>query len=157
MAEKIEGLGGLRAAFAEISRDMRTRTARAMVVAAGGVLKREAKRLAQSQGLRKTGALINNIAIKRERTPDGIAQYHLGERHGRDLGRKAERKLVVGRNGRIVSKRTNDPFYWYFHEFGTKKMRARPYIGPALENRREDAIQAMEKRLAAVVEKANKT
>ena len=157
MAEKIEGLGGLRAAFAEISRDMRTRTARAMVVAAGGVLKREAKRLAQSHGLRKSGALINNIAIKRERTPDGIAQYHLGERHGRDLGRKAVKKLAVGSNGRIVTKRVNDPFYWYFHEFGTKKMQARPYIGPALENKREDAVQAMEKRLAAVIEKANKT
>ena len=157
MAERIEGLAELRASFANVGTNMKKRTARSMVVAAGGVLKREAKRLAQSQGLRKTGALIKNIAIKREKTPEGIAQYHLGERHGRHLGRKAEKKLVVGKSGRIVTKRVNDPFYWYFHEFGTKKMQARPFIGPALENKRNEAIKAMEDRLAKEIEKANRT
>ncbi len=156
MVDRIEGLTELRASFVEIENDMKMRTARSMVVAAGGVLKREAKRLAQSQGLRKTGALIKNIAIKREKTPEGIAQYHLGERHGRDLGHKAEKKLVVGKSGRIVTKRVNDPFYWYFHEFGTKKMQKRPFIGPALENKRVEAIKAMEDRLAKEIEKANK-
>ncbi|MFC7518696.1 HK97-gp10 family putative phage morphogenesis protein [Herbaspirillum sp. GCM10030257] len=156
MAEKVEGLAELRTQFASVGTEMKTRTARGMVVSAGGVLKREAKRLAQEHGLLKTGALINNIAIKREKTPDGIAQYHLGERHGRDLGRKAEKKLVVGKSGRIVTRRENDPFYWFYHEFGTKKMQARPYIAPALENKRDAAIEAMEKRLARDIEKANK-
>ncbi len=180
--ETIYGLGDLRSSFAKISQDMALRTSRAMVVAAGGVLKKEAKALAQSQGLRKTGALINNIAIKRERTPEGIAQYHLGVRHGRDLGRKAATKLKIGKTGRIVTSYLNDPFYWSFLERGrniyrgttraknmlgtrhrmktTKNVAGRvaatPFIAPALTNKRAEAIEAMQKRLQKTLEKANK-
>jgi HK97 gp10 family phage protein len=181
-AEKIQGLGELRTKFLQISQDMALRTSRAMVVAAGGVLKKEAKALAQSQGLRKTGALINNIAIKRERTPEGIAQYHLGVRHGRDLGRKAATKLKIGKTGRIVKSYLNDPFYWSFLERGrniyrgatrarnmlgtrhrmkaTKnvagKVAATPFIAPALTNKRAEAIEAMQKRLQKTLDKAKK-
>lgn len=178
--ETIHGLGDLRSSFARVSQDMELRTSRAMVVAAGGELKREAKALAQSQGLRKTGALIANIAIKREKTPKGIAQYHLGVRHGRDLGRKAAIKLKIGRSGRIVKSYVNDPFYWSYLERGrniyrgstrarnmlgtrhrmktTKnavgRVKATPFIAPALVNKRAKAIEAMQKRLQKTLDKA---
>jgi HK97 gp10 family phage protein len=156
MAEKIEGLSELRASFVAVGTDMKTRTARAMVVSAGGVLKKEAKTLAQAQGLRRTGALINNIAIKREKTPDGVAQYHLGVRHGRDITRAGAKKLLlkVGKSGRVV--RANDPFYWRFLEFDTKKRTGTPFIGAALVNKRGEAVAAMEKRLQTALEKAKK-
>lgn len=203
MAEKIEGLSELKTAFAELSKDMELRASRAMVVAAGNVLKKEAKRLAQDQGLRKTSALINNIAIKREKTPVGIAQYHLGVRHGRNLGRKAQKVLTVKSSGRIGVKYLNDPYYWWWVERGhkivqrasgkagaggttryqqrlkdgrivwrEKKWEAdsitgrrrlstgsvppHPFIEPSLENKREEAVEAMKQRLAIVIEKANK-
>ena len=202
MAELIHGLGDLKKAFASLGKDMETRTARSMVVSAGGVLKAESKRLAQQQGLRRTGALINNIAIKRERTPAGIAQYHLGVRNGRDLGRKAKKVLTVRKSGRIGVKYENDPYYWWWVEFGhrivprasgqtgggttryqqrlrngkvvwrERKWRAEsitgrrrgatgfvqphPFIQPSLENKREAAIEAMRKRLAAIIQKANR-
>jgi HK97 gp10 family phage protein len=181
-AEKIEGLADLRKGFQSISKDMELRTSRAMVVAAGGVLKKEAKALAQQQGLRKTGALIDNIAIKREKTPEGIAQYNLGVRHGRDLGRKAKKVLTVKASGRVGTKYVNDPFYWSFLEFGRniyrgsttarnmnskrKRMKttktvvgrvaATPFIAPSLQNKRTEAIEAMKKRLQKTLEKANK-
>jgi HK97 gp10 family phage protein len=156
MAEKIEGLGELRAKFSTVGKDMETRTARSMVVSAGGVLKSEAKRIAQSLGLRRTGALINNIAIKREKTPAGAAQYHLGVRHGREITKAGAKKLrlKVGKSGRIM--RANDPFYWRFLEFDTRYRKGTPFIQAALENKRQEAIEAMEKRLAGVIEKANK-
>lgn len=184
-AEKIEGLKDLRTSFMFIAEDMKVRTSRAMVVAAGGILKREAKALAQQQGLRKTGALIDNIAIKRESTPEGIAQYNLGVRHGRGLGSKAKKVLTVKSTGRIGVKYVNDPFYWSFLEFGRNvyrgSTRARveaigfnkrhrmkttktvvnrtkptPFIAPALTNKREDAIEAMKKRLQKTLQKAKK-
>ncbi|WP_395008649.1 HK97-gp10 family putative phage morphogenesis protein [Undibacterium sp.] len=181
-AEKIEGLADLRKGFQSISKDMELRTSRAMVVAAGGVLKKEAKALAQQQGLRKTGALIDNIVIKREKTPEGVAQYNLGVRHGRDLGRKAKKVLTVKANGRVGTKYVNDPFYWSFLEFGrniykgtttaknmnSKRKRLRttknavgrtkatPFIAPALTNKRAEAIEAMKKRLQKTLEKANR-
>lgn len=202
MAELIQGLGALRAEFSGLAKDMELRTARSMVVSAGGVLKNEAKRLAQSQGLRRTGALINNIAIKREKTPEGIAQYHLGVRHGPNLGRKAKKILTVRKSGRIGVKYLNDPYYWWFVERGhkivsrsngqqgggtttytqrlangkivtrQKKWNAasltgrrrtasgsvppHPYIEPSLQNKRNEAIDAMKVRLAKIIDKANK-
>jgi hypothetical protein len=83
MAEKIEGLSDLRKGFDYVRTDMKTRTARLMVASAGGVLRSAARRIAQALGLRRTGALIANIVIKREKTPDGVVQYNLGVRHGR--------------------------------------------------------------------------
>lgn len=181
-AEKIRGLEDLRNSFKLIGQDMEQRTSRAMVVAAGGVLKKEAKALAQKQGLRKSGATIDNIAIKREKTPEGIAQYNLGVRHGRDLGRKAKKVLTVKASGRVGTKYVNDPFYWSFLEFGrniyrgtttarnmnSKRKRikttknavgrvpATPFIAPSLTNKRAEAIEAMKKRLQKTLEKAKK-
>ena len=156
MADRIEGLTALRASFAEIENGMKNRTARGMVVSAGGILKREAKRIAQTLGLRKTGALINNIAIKREKTPDGVAQYHLGVRHGRDITKAGAKKLLlkVGKSGRIV--RANDPYYWRFLELTTKRRTGTSFIGAALENKQQEAIDAMEARLVKTLKKAGK-
>lgn len=156
MAEKIEGVAPLTATFLQLRNDMELRTARAMVVAGGGVLKKEAKTIAQTLGLKRTGALINNIAIKREKTPVGIAQYHLGVRHGREITKSGAKKLLlkVGRNGRIV--RANDPFYWRFQELDTKNRDGTPFIGASLENKREAAIEAMGARAIKELEKSKK-
>ena len=89
MAGKAEilGIGQLQKSFANLKQDMLIKTSRRMVASGGGVVRTEAKKIAQSYGLRKSGALIRNIAIKRERNaPAGTEQYNLGVRHGRDLG-----------------------------------------------------------------------
>ena len=170
MASSVTGLGELRSAFGGVKQDMRLKTSRLMVASAGGVLRKEARSLAQAQGLRLTGALIQNIVIKRERTLDGVAQYNLGVRHGRSMGRNAPKKLVVGNNGRVTSVYVNDPFYWWFLEKGRnvypgngrrkrgtagRRVEATPFIAPALENRQQEAIDAMARRLEAAIKKAN--
>jgi HK97 gp10 family phage protein len=171
MTERIEGLSGLRAGFTGLAENMRTKTSRYMVAAGGGVLRKEARSLAQAQGLKLTGALIKNIVIKRERTPDGLTQYNLGVRRGRDLGKKAGKMLVVGKNGKVTSVYRDDPFYWWFLEKGRnvykgrnqrrrnslkRRLSATPFIAPALENKRADAIEAMATRLATEIAKANR-
>lgn len=123
------------------------KTAAKMVAAAGGVIRKEAKSIAQSKGLRKTGSLIKNIAIKRERNvPPNTVQYNVGVRHGREFGKRKNvvKYLAVGRKGRIVTKYKDDPFYWRFLEFGTKNITAKPFIAPALERKRAEAVKAME-------------
>lgn len=169
MSERMSGLGELRSAFAGIRDDMRLRVSRAMVAGAGGVLRKEARNLAQAQGLKMTGALIRNIVIKREKTPDGVAQVNLGVRHGRSMGKNAPRRLVVAKNGRVVSAVIDDPFYWWFLEKGRNvyhgdgkrrrgiraNVEATPFIAPALENKRAEALDAMANRLAAAIRKAN--
>lgn len=203
--EIIRGLGNLQGEFKSLDMDIRDRTAKRMVAAAGGVLKKEARAIALRKKLFKSGALINNIVIKREpKAGHGVEQYNLGVRHGRGLGngKKVIKFLAVNSKGRVVTRRKNDPFYWRFLEFGhkivprasgkqgiieslytrrTKKGKVRdvvrkvqadaisirrrnptgfveatPFLAPALESKRQDAIDAMEKQARKMVEAANK-
>ncbi|MBY0474215.1 MAG: HK97 gp10 family phage protein [Nitrosomonas sp.] len=156
---EILGLGDLARNFKNLKSDMVVKTSRRMVASAGGVLRREARIIAQSLGLKKSGALIRNIAIKRERrAPAGTEQYNLGVRHGRDLGngKKVIKYLELGKSGRVVTRRANDPFYWKFLEFDIKHRNATPFISKALDNKSQEAITAMEDRLNKDLEKYNK-
>lgn len=183
MASKSEivGVAELAQKFRGLSRAMETRTSRVMVVAAGGVLKRRAKSIALAKGLKRSGAMIKNIAIKREtEAPAGTAQYNLGVRHGRDLTKKQKAKpgtLAVSKTGRIVKRYEDDPYYWRWVEQGHKVVarastvdrrgiaaRRRgatgatvpphPFIAPALEEGRGDALQAMSNALDRELKKA---
>lgn len=153
-----EGLGDLRKAFAGLDSDLQKKIAPRMVAAAGGVLRKEAKAIAQQKGLKRSGALIRNIAIKRERkVPPGTTQYNLGVRHGRDLGRRAKKFLARTKTGRVVTKRENDPFYWRFLEFGTRHIAAKEFIQQAPKNKQAEAIAAMTQKLQKEIAKANRT
>lgn len=156
MTVKIEGLGNLQKAFQTHKNQIELKTVRRMVASGGAVLRNEAKTIARSKGLKKTGALIRNIAIKRERsTPPGVTQYNLGVRSGRNLGKRHTKFLALSKTGRIVTRRENDPFYWWFHEFGTKYIQARPFIQEAFKNKRAEAIAAMEQKMKQEIDNAN--
>jgi len=158
MTVTIKGLGDLQKAFAGVSNNMKLKTSRRMVAAGGGILRKEAKTIARKQGLKKTGSLIRNIAIKREsKAPSGITQYHLGVRHGRDLGKRHAKFLAISKSGRVVTRRENDPFYWRFLEFGTKYIKSHEFIQQSLENKRAEAITAMSTKLKQEIDKANRT
>lgn len=153
------GIGELSQAFQGLKTGMETRVARVMVAAGGGVLRRRARGIAQAKGLRKSGALIKNIVIKREpQAPAGTAQYNLGVRHGRNLTKKQKTnsKLAINKTGRIVKRYEDDPYYWRFPELGTKHQQAEPFLQPALEQGKEEAIDAMADRLQKEHDKASK-
>lgn len=154
------GIGAMRANFAELKDGMQTRVSRAMVVSGGKIIKQEARSIALAKGLRKTGALINNIVIKREpAAPADTTQYNLGVRHGRNLTKKQKTKSKLAQNarGRVVTRYENDPYYWKFLEFGTVKRQATPFLAPALENRKADVITAMGDRLNIELLKVQKS
>lgn len=156
MADIIKGVPELSAAFKRIGQDMERRVSRVMVAAAGGVVRAEARALALGYGFKRTGALIKNIVIKREKTQSGTTQYNLGVRHGRNLTKKqkaAPGKRLVVKGGRIQTRYANDPFYWRFLELGWRphgtgaKIPGRSFIGQALSRKRQAAIDAMSERL----------
>lgn len=157
---EIKGVGNLSRNIQKLRSDMIERTSRRMVAAGGGVVRKEAKALAQGYGLKRSGALIRNIAIKRERNaPAGTTQYNLGVRHGRDLGngKKVINYLEISkRSGRVVTRRANDPFYWKFLEFDIKNRKGTSFIQKALENKADAAVAAMDDRLLKDLAKANK-
>lgn len=178
----ILGIGEMQGNFAKLRDEVKNRTSRRMVVAAGNVLKRKAKQIAQSNGSVRTGAMVKNIAIKREAQAGGdTTQYHLGVRHGRNLTGKAKKnsKLAVASSGRIVKRYQDDPYYWKWVEQGhnivarasqgdkrsrkarraspTGRVEAKPFIGPALEQGKAEAIEAMNDRLLTDLAKVGNT
>lgn len=101
-------------------------------------VKKDAVVIARMQGLVSTGALVNNISVKRQRgTPDNIAEYHIGVRYG-PQAKGAEKIAVRGADGRIRFEYTDNPFYWHMWEFGhyniflRRHAAARAFLRPAM-------------------------
>lgn len=154
MADSITGLSELLSAMKHLDARTQKKIAPKMVSAAARIVRTEAKAIASSKGLRKTGDMIRNIALKRERNaPSGTTQYNVGVRHGRSAGKKVIKYVEKSKRGKIVLRRRNDPFYYRFLEFGTKYIRANPFLRPALENKRNEAIRAMETALEKELQK----
>jgi hypothetical protein len=179
MANTISGIDAFSAKISLFKDDLQKKVAFSAALAGANVIKRGAISIATAKGLRLTGALINNIAVKRERDPPpSTAQYNLGVRHGRDLGSKARVEYAVRADGSIRKVYVDDPFYWWYLEFGTKPheqaaprgrrlaleaggktvfamkvrnpgIQATPFIGPSFESNSDAALSAM----AARVEK----
>lgn len=150
----LKGGAELSAALRGLGDEVSKRIIRGAVVAGSAVIRKRAKEIAAAKGLKQTGALIANIAHKRERpTKEGYAQVNIGVRHGqsRDEKRRARKKGEAPKD-------VNDPFYWRFAEFGTSKQAATPFIRPAFEESKEKAVDAMVERtrrgIAAQAKKA---
>ena len=157
MAE-MRGLKELLENLKALDRNINTE-ARIAAAAGATIVKREAVSIARVQGLVDTGALVKNIAIKRERgTPKNIHEYHIGVRHGASA-KAAQRIAVRNRDGKIKFQWTNNPFYWWFWEFGhyngflKRHVAARPFIRPAMEAKQGEVMGAIKFRLAARLDK----
>lgn len=179
------GIGDLARKFQTLKQDMMTRVARAMAVSGGRIIRDEAKAIHKANGSVRSGATLKNIVVKREtRAPQGTAEVHIGVRHGKNLTKrqKADSTLAV-KGGRVVNRYKDDPWYWFLVEYtgarphhigkgsylarkGRNRSKAKgkmhpgfkpkPFIKPALERRKADAIKAMEARLDREIAKVAK-
>lgn len=154
----MKGLAELLDNLKELDRNINSE-ARIAAAAGAQLVKKEAVLIARAQGLVDTGALVKNIAIKREPgTSKTWHEYHIGVRHGREA-KAAERIAVRNHDGKIKFEWTNNPFYWWFWEFGhyngflKRHVAARPFIRPAMEHKQGEVLDAMKARLAARLEK----
>jgi HK97 gp10 family phage protein len=133
---KVAGLATLGDALRSMGADMLLKTARRMTNAGAQVVKKRAIAKAPQSaqvhqlGRRKDqvvnpGNLKRNIVVRRirPRTP-GREDYTVGVRHG-------------------SGKAPRDAFYWRFIEFGTVKMGARPFLRPAFDGGKGEAVEAM--------------
>lgn len=151
---QIQGMDELLKNFRALHDDLKMKAAAAAVAGGARLVANEAKKNARSQGLELSGALLENIAIKREKTGRDKIQYNVGVRHGSKS--KNARKVVRYRGTRKQISYENDPFYWWFHEFGTSKMPARPFMRPAFEANVEKIKQTMANRLRSSIERFKK-
>lgn len=168
---RLSGLEALKKNLAEIDLDLQTKFARQAVSGGAYVIVREARRIVKTKNFRKvsrnakgervltnkaglvlTGALLENIAAKREKNPGpGLVRFSVGVRHGPKA--KRARKVVSYNGTKAKVTYENDPFYFWMLEFGTSKMEAKPFLRPAFEAMKEKASGLMVDRLRKNIEK----
>lgn len=106
----------------------------------------------------ETGMLKENIIMYRDRNPQDIGateHYRVGVRKIK-LTRKVKNLLrKVARAGTSI-KIAEDVYYWRFVEFGTSKMKARPFLRPAFDNNKGAINDTFIETLSAGIDKAVK-
>ena len=129
---KIEGLAALKGKLAEISDDLRRKSGRAALRKAGNVIVSKAKANAQRLDDPETGrSIADNVTMRWnsklfKRT--GNLGFRIGVAHGAVLKKNPDKGV-------------NAPTpHWRLLEFGTEKMRAQPFMRPAMESSVQEVV-----------------
>lgn len=147
---QLTGFKELAAALRELPDRVAKNALRSAVNAGATVIKKEAI----GRAPRDTGALQANLYQKqiREQSGDSRQTFYVGVRKGvaKYANTKANR-----RSGKVGKVYENDgtTFYWKFLEFGTSKMAARPFLRPAFDMKKEDAVAAIGAKLDERIQK----
>lgn len=139
----IDGLKELNDALLKLPQAIAERHLRLAVGAGAQVIRKQVIERISAAGIHKrTGTLERAVYAKAvtELSKNNEKVYFVGVRQGRRYGARKTKK------GREIANR--DAFYWWWLEFGTSKMPARPFMRPAFENKKEDAVEAIKARLA---------
>ena len=139
----VAGLRELQEKLRNLAPNLARNGLRAAVSAGAALIRNDARQRAP----KRTGEMARDIQIKREReSTDFHALYSVFVRSGK--------KSRLAGKGRNVDR---DSYYWRFVEFGTAKMAARPFMRPAFEAKKEEAVLAIRDKLAArIAEEAAK-
>ena len=151
MDVEVRGLSELGEALKNFPEVLGRKYLRKATFAAAGVIKEDAITRAPVH----TGAMKEHIAVFRRKSEPSEAHYAIGVK-GIKFNKKVKRVL---RNLRKIAgvKRLNiagDLYYWRFLEFGTAKMPARPFMRPAFEAQKMNAIDKFRESLADGVQAA---
>jgi HK97 gp10 family phage protein len=150
---KVHGVDELKAALALLPERLRRRALTNALRAGGRVIRDEAKIhapvLAEPTPRRKPGTVREAITVRtskfaRQRGEVGV---FIGVR---PLRGSRQKKL-----GRAGARNPNDPYYWRFVEFGTKKMGAQPFLGIGARKLNE-ALAVFMRQAVPAIEKLNK-
>ncbi len=141
MAEfaKLTGFKELAQAMRQLPDRVAKNALRRAVSSAAAVVRNEARARAPVD----TGEMKRDIQMKRDRDTKGqvSARYLVFVRSGK--------KSRMAGKGRNVNK---DSFYWRFLEFGTVKMTAKPFMRPAFEAKKQEALEQLRKTLKEGIE-----
>ena len=140
---KVEGLKELGEAFKRLDADMQKRAGRSATGAAATPIKRRAINNIKSSPSVETGSLAKSVIVKRlpkQQTPQGMSEHLV---------------TVRGRGKKLKSGRLQDSApYASKVEFGTIHMPAEPFLRPALDAGKGEAIEAMKKSLEKSIKRA---
>lgn len=129
---EVSGLRELADKLRDMGPDLARNALRAGVGQAARIIRDQAKATNPDD----TGATDRALYAKliKEKSGDHQATYYVGVR---SRGKKSA-------------------WYWRLVEFGTAKMRARPFLRPAFESKKNEAVEIIAKRIAARIKRFEK-
>lgn len=114
---------------------------------------------AQARAPIATGNLSAQVFIYRDRNPRASTganeRFLIGVRTKRRTVARGRMNRALGRVSQNFGVR-GDAYYWKFVEFGTAKMRARPFLRPAFESHKHAAVTIFSRVMRTGVEAAVK-
>ena len=163
---KLEGVDELKRALADAAKQIRTKAVRGALREAGNVIKKQAQIsapvLTAPVKNRKTGTIKRNITVR----PSKFAR-----RDGNDGVFVSVRPLRGSRQkklGKAGANNPNDPFYWFFQEFGwqprapkkrkgprAQRVPGRYFMTSAAQTKGQEAISVFMNRVVPQIEKLN--
>ena len=104
-------------------------------------------------GVRAAAKLVKDDAAERVPVDTGTLKRALYMKQIREKSSAWQQTFYVAvRRGKAQRKRALDAYYWRFVEFGTAKMAARPFLRPAFEANKRQAVDVIAERLKARIE-----
>ena len=151
---KIDGLKELQQALSQLPLEIQKNPLRSAVSAGAKVILDEAIRRAP-QG--ETGNLRKALYRYRSRSQSGRGQetFLVGVRKGKKNYVDSAKNRRLNRVGKKYTVE-GEAYYWRFIEFGTSKMPARPFLRPAFESKKNQAVETIKNRLAVAIENTAK-
>lgn len=147
---QIKGLAELNRALAELPPRLARNVLRGSVAAGAAVIRQEAKERAPRYagevvaGHPPPGTLKRAIYSAQARRLSSLLEqvYHVGVVSGKRA------KVGKAKSGKAKSGKSKDAYYWRFVEFGTVKMAAKPFLRPAFEAKKLEAVEAIRRYMA---------
>ena len=149
ISAKVNGIPELKAALAGLVPKLRRQALRNALAAGARVVRDEARRRAPvlqptlRAPYRKPGTVRKAVLVRTSKTA----------RRAGDVGVFVN--VRPAKRGQRGAKNPNDPFYWRFLEFGTKKMAARPFL-QAGARKLADALEAFKRVIGPQIDKMNR-
>jgi HK97 gp10 family phage protein len=160
--EVIHGLGELKALLQALPDRLRRRALRNALAAGARVVRDAAKRAAPVlsatspavlKGIRKPGTVRRALSVRTSKAAKRAGNVGVFVNVRPAPGARVSRgKAVPSQRG---AKSPNDPFYWRWLQFGTKRMRPVPFLNAGVAKLRE-ALQAFQAALAPQLAKLNR-
>lgn len=101
-------------------------------------------------GRRKPGTIKRAIRASRSKINKGQRGMYEMIIRVKPLKQKIRNKFKQT-TGRAGKDNPNDPYYWWWLEFGTSKIPAKPFLRPAFSSTKQQQLEVMRKRMAASI------
>jgi HK97 gp10 family phage protein len=146
---KVDGLRQLNKALQELPLKIRGAPLRTATRKASMVIRNEAR----SKVPVNTGLLKREIITSRSRSQssEGRETFVVMVKQ---LVKKYANTKANRRMNRVGKKFKTEglAYYWKFLEFGTSKMRARPFMRPAFDSKKQEAVRVLQRELDAAIQ-----